>query len=149
MTIFLALVAVLSLIAGALGVRYGKAQARIAGEMKEKQDEQEREVSEWQVRHESVALRLSKINPGISVVEPGHNSFMTLYPTIFPDAKFREMVERYIVHVEKAGTVFTPRSPTELELRSPTLRQTVTKATEILDAFCREHPNIAASHLSI
>jgi hypothetical protein len=79
MTIFLALVAVLSLIAGALGVRYGKAQARIAGEMKAKQDEQEREVNEWLLKHESVALRLAKINPGISVVEPGHNSFMTLY----------------------------------------------------------------------
>ena len=147
MTIFLALVAVLSLIAGAFGVRYGKAQAQIAEEMKAKQNEQELEVNEWLVKHESVALRLAKINPGICVVEPGHNSFMTLYPTIFPDAKFREMVERYIVHVEKSGTVFAPRSPTELELRSPTLRQTVTKATEILDAFCKEHPDIAASHL--
>jgi hypothetical protein len=120
----------------------------IAQEMKAKQDEQQREVNEWLVRHESLALRLAKINPGLSVVEPGHNSFMTLYPTIFPDAKFREMVERYVVHVKKAGTVFTPRSHTELDLRSPAFRQTVTKATEILDAFCKEHPDIAASHLS-
>ena len=115
--------------------------------MKAKQNEQEQEVNEWLGKHESVALRLAKINPGITVVEPGHNSHMTLYPTIFPDAKFREMVERYIVHVEKAGTVFAPRSPTELELRSPALRQTVTKASELLDAFCKEHPDIAVSHL--
>jgi hypothetical protein len=146
MTIFLALVAVLSLIAGALGVRYGKAQARIAEEMKAKQDEQGREVNEW-LKHESVALRLAKINPGISVVDPCHNSLMTLYPAIFPDVKFREMIERYIVHMEKAGTVFAPRSPTELELRSPALRKTVTEATRILEAFCKEHPDIAASHL--
>lgn len=147
MTIFLAIVAVLSLIAGALGVRYGRAQARTAEEARAKQEEQGREVNEWLVKHESIALRLAKINPGLSVVYPGHNSLMTLYPAIFPDVKFREMIERYIVHVEKAGTVFVPRSPTELELRSPMLRQTVTEATKILEAFCNEHPGIAASHL--
>lgn len=51
----------------------------IAEEMKAKQDEQEREVNEWLVRHESLALRLTKINPGLSVVEPGHNSFSCTY----------------------------------------------------------------------
>jgi len=33
------------------------------------------------VKHESITLRLVKINPGISLVDPGHNSFMALYPT--------------------------------------------------------------------
>jgi len=34
------------------------------------------------VKHESIALRLVKINPDISLVDPGHNSFMALYPAI-------------------------------------------------------------------
>ena len=147
MAIFLALVAVLSFVAAVLGVRYGQAQARIAKEMQEKQGEQEREVNAWLVKHEKVALQIVRINPHLSVVEPGHNSFMGVYPTIFPEPKFREMVERYIVNVEKSGTIFTARSPTELELRSPALRETVTKAADLLDAFCKQYPDIAKSHL--
>jgi hypothetical protein len=142
MTIFLALVAVLSLLAGALGVSYGRAQARIAAAMKAKLDDQERDINEWLVKHENVALRIAKINPNQSVMDPSHSYSMILYTTIFPDAKFREMIERYIVHVEKSGTVFSPRSPTDLGLRSNAFRETVTKATEMLDAFCKEHPAI-------
>jgi Na+-transporting NADH:ubiquinone oxidoreductase subunit NqrC len=139
MTIFFAVVAVLSLIANVI-------QAGITKDLKAKQEDQEREVNQWQMKHESVALRLANINPGLTVRLPaGHD--ITLYPTIFPDVEFRKMIERYIVHVERSGTMFVPRSPTELELRSPALRETVTKTTEILDAFCKKNPDLAAYRL--
>jgi len=141
MTIFFAVVAFLSLIANII-------QAGITRELKAKQEDQEREVNQWQMKHESVALRLANINPGLTVRAPaGHD--VTLYPTIFPDVEFRKMIERYIVHMDETRTVFTPRSPTELELRGPALRETVTKTTEILDAFCKKNPDLAAGRLVV
>ncbi len=126
-----------------------KAQTKIAQDMKAKQNEQEREVNEWQLKHESVAIQLVKITPQVTVQEPGHNSVMVLYAAIFPDPKFRQAIEHYIVQLDNTRTIFQPRRPTELDLRSPALRQTVTKAAEMLDAFRRDHPHIAASHMPL
>lgn len=124
-------------------------QTNIARTMAAKQDEHEREIHDWQLKHEAVATQLVKITPQVMMQEPGHNSFIMLYPTIFPDAKFRQAVETYIVELDGTKTSFIPRKPNPHELRSPALRQTVARATELLDAFRKDHPDIAASHMPL
>ena len=145
MTIFLAVVAVLALIVAALSARWGFTQADIAQKMKSKLEDQEREVTNWFVEHETLALQLSKISADMHIRRPD-GSDMHVYPTIFSEVKFREKLERYVVH--RNGSVMTPRSPTELELRSPALRETVTKANEILDAFDKKNPGVVGYYMA-
>ena len=147
MNIFLAIVAVLALIVAGLSARWGFTQADIAQKMKAKLDEQEREVTDWLVKHETLALQLVKINPHLIIRRPDGSS-MCIYPTIFKDVKFRQKLERYIIQLNRSGSVFATRIPTELELRSPSLRETVTKANEILDAFAKRHPGVVEYYMS-
>jgi len=125
----------------------GYTQADIGRKMKARLEDQEREVTDWFVKHETLAIQLVKINPNLTIVRPD-GSAMCIYPTIFPEPNFREKLERYVVEKDRSGSVFSPRSPTELELRSPVLRETVTKANEILDAFAKQHPGIVEYYMS-
>jgi hypothetical protein len=119
---------------------YAQRQTAIANALKAHQDEQEREVHDWQLKHEAVATKLARVGPHMMVPMPNANSITAVYPTVFTDPQFRQRVETYIIEYAENRTRFIPRRPTELELRSPALRETVTKATEILDRCQQDNP---------
>ncbi len=144
MGVVIALVGVVLTLIGVLVAMYhGFLGTRIS----KKLEKQSREDHDWQLKHESVAVQLVKITPQVAVPEPGHNSFVMLYPMIFPEAKFREAIETYIVELDSKRSTFMPRSPRPDELRSPRLRETVEKAAAILDAFRKANPDIAARYV--
>jgi hypothetical protein len=119
---------------------YAYRQTSIANALKGHQDEQEREVHDWQLKHEAIAVRLSRVGPHMMVPSGNANSFTMVYTIVFNDPQFRQKIETYIVEYADNRTRFIPRKPTPHELRSPALRETVTTATEILDGCQRDHP---------
>src|SRR5271154_3754645 len=144
MNVFLALVAVLSLVAGAFGVLYGRTQARIASEMKAKHDEQEREVNEWLAKFERIANQIVRLgSPNVMAPSPNANSMFAVYPDIFQNVQFRQSLENYVVEVADSPTRFVQRKPSPHELRSQNLRGILTKAEELLDAYRKNRPEIA------
>jgi hypothetical protein len=150
MTAFLAVVAVLSLVAGALGVSYGRTQARIASEMKAKDEEQEREVNEWLTRFERVANQIVGLgSPNVMAPSPNANSMLAVYPDIFRDPQFRQSLENYIVEQTDNRTRFVQRKPSPHELRSENLRGIVKRAEELLDTYRKNSPEIAKRFTSI
>jgi hypothetical protein len=106
------------------------------------QEQQDREDREWQLKHEAVARQMSKINPHLTVQTHG-NTLCTIYTDLFPDAQFRRDIEFYIVEADRAYTVFQPRRPTLVELRSPALRQTVDKVATVINALPKDKPQLA------
>ena len=145
MTIFLVITTVAAILIALRQTVIAQKQTEIAQKATEKLDEQQREVTDWLVKHETLALQLSKIGAHMAIRRPD-GSDMYIYPTIFPDAKFREKLERYVVH--RNGSVLTPLSHTELELRSPALRETVAKAIQILDEFAKLNPGIVELYMA-
>jgi hypothetical protein len=119
---------------------YAYRQTSIANALKAHQDEQEHEVHAWQLKHEAVAVQLARVGPHMMVPVGNANAFASAYATVFNDPQFRQRVETYIVEYAENRTRFIPRTPSPHELRSPALRETVTKATEILDMCRRDNP---------
>lgn len=119
---------------------YAQRQTAIANALKAHQDEQEREVHNWQLKHEAVAVQLARVGPHMMVPVGNANALASAYATVFNDPQFRQKVETYIVEYAENRTRFVPRRPTALELRSPALRETVTKATELLDRCRQDNP---------
>ena len=117
--------------------KIAEAQKKIAEELAAKQNEQEREVRDWQVRHETVAIQLSRISPHQMMgVPPG--TMTMVYTTVFPDRQLRLDIETYVVELVDSRTRFTPRHPSPHELRSPALRETVKTVERILDECRRD-----------
>lgn len=131
-----------ALVATAIGAWYAFRQVAIVNERAAKQDQQEREIIEWQRKHESVALQLARINGLLQVQYPDKvNRY--LYMTVFPDQQLRKAIELYIIQTNEIGAVFTPRKPSELELQSVALRDTVTQTTAILEQLRIDNPTVA------
>lgn len=115
------------------------------------QDIQQRKVqdtadADWALRYEKLVNQLRNINPVIQVQEPGTNSTIALYATIFPDVKFRSDLQVYIVPLDRSQTQFVPKSPRPDELRSPKMREIIAKAEALIQKFRKEHPG-GAHHL--
>jgi hypothetical protein len=105
-----------------------------------RQERQDQEEYEWQVKHEEVSLQLSRINAYLQVQYPDKTVRM-LYTDLFPDPAFRRSIETYIV--ERNMAIFSPRRPTPHELRSPDLRDTVTRVAAVLYGLQRDSPTVA------
>jgi hypothetical protein len=99
--------------------------------------------ADWAIRYEKVVNQLRKINPHVQVQEPGVTGTTMMYTTIFPDHRFRADLQTYIVPLDSSGTVFLPRSPRPDELRSPKMREIITKAEQLLGEFRKNHPAAA------
>lgn len=127
---------IISVIFGAGMFYYAYRQTNIANALKSHQEEHDREVRDWQLKHESVAIRLSRINQSLRVSTSNGTGLITLYPSLFGDSQFRRTIETYIIEITGNGTTFTPRRPTPHELQSPNLRETVDKVADILES-CR------------
>jgi hypothetical protein len=129
---------VASLIVALIAVGFAVKQTNIAKAMQDKQDEEQKEVCDWQLRHEAVAIQLSRINPLLRVRYPDDVT-RVIYTNLFPDPALQQAIENYIVHWDG----FTPRKPSPHELRSPALRDAVTKVEAILDRCRKENPTVA------
>jgi hypothetical protein len=139
MAVFVALGGLVLTLIGVIAAMYFGVIGTRASKRQERQD---REDYEWQVKHEAVALALSRINPLYQVQYPD-KVVRNIYLDLFPDLEFRRAIEYYIIEPNASGTVFTPRKPAPHELRSSALRDTVTKVAAVLDELQRDNPSVA------
>ncbi len=116
--------------------RIAREQTQIAIALAKNQDEQQREVQDWLERHENVGVQLSRVSPQLMVVVYETGVETTVYPSVFLHPQLRSDIEQLIVEPVDNHRRFVPRRPTELELRSPALRETVQKVENIF-ADCR------------
>jgi hypothetical protein len=136
------LIGLIGLVLTLIGVIAGMYFGVIGTRRSKRQEKQDDEDYEWQLKHEAVALQLSRINPHLQVQYPD-NSIRMIYTDLFPDPRFRQAIEHYIVAADRSYTIFRPRKPTPHELRSPALRETVKKTAAVLDACRRDNPKVA------
>lgn len=143
------IISVLALLGTLVGVYYARGQLREARRVREenaealaRQHEAEREESEWANRYERLVSQLTKITPTLTVQPPGVPA-TPLYPSIFPDAKFREELQTYIIQLNASHTEFLRRSnPRPDELRLTNLRETIKRAEQYMAEFQRQNPKI-------
>jgi hypothetical protein len=136
---------IISVMFGAGALYYAYRQTKIANDLKSRQEEHDREVRDWQLKHESVAVRLSRINQSLMVSASNGTGLISLYPSLFGDPQLRRDIETYIIEITDYRTTFTPRRPTPHELRSPKLRETVDKVAAILEN-CRANEPALYKH---
>jgi hypothetical protein len=149
MVVFTIVVGVFGIIGGICGIWslfYGRRQTKLAEQDIRDRRKQDAEDDNWAERFEKVSNQLRRINPRLQVQEPDTKGLIWVYPTVFPDPKFRVDIENYIVQVNESQTLFLPRKPQAYELRSPRMRETIEKTEALLKKFCQEHPR-AAHHL--
>ncbi len=143
------MISVLALLGTLVGVYYARGQLREARRVREedaealaRQHEAEREESEWANRYERLVSQLMQINPLLTVQPPGVPA-TRLYPSIFPDAKFREALQTYIVQLNASQTEFLRRTnPRPDELRLTNLRETIKRAEQCMIEFQKQNPKI-------
>ena len=135
-------IGLISLVLTLIGVIVAMYFGFIGTRASNRQERQDLDDYEWQLKHEAVALQLSRINPHLQVQYPD-NSVRIIYTDLFPDPMFRRAIEHYIVEADRSYTTFKPRKPTPNELRSPALQDTVTKTAAVLDALRGDNPKVA------
>ena len=143
LTIAALIVAVVAVLIAVKQTNIATTQTKLARELAAKQEDQEREIDEWQKKHEAVAIQIARINPNELIKDPNQNAHTALYPFLFADPRFRQAIETYIVELTDNRSRLTPRKPTPHELRSPALRETVTNAAILLDVSRKSYPTIA------
>jgi hypothetical protein len=131
-----------SLVVAVIAVAVAVKQTNIARAVQRRQEDDQREIRDWQLKHEAVAVQLAKIHLTFMVPARG-GGFMALYPAVFPEPELRNRIETYIVEIVDNRTRFAARTPTAHELHSPTLRRTVDDATAILERFKGDNPELA------
>jgi hypothetical protein len=143
------IISVLALLGTLVGVYYARGQLREARRVREedakalaRQHEAEREGSEWANRYERLVSQLTKLTPTLTVQPPGVPATL-LYPSIFPDPKFREALQTYIVQLNASQTEFLRRTnPRPDELRLTNLRETIKRAEQCMIEFQKQNPKI-------
>lgn len=143
------IISVLALLGTLVGVYYARGQLREARRVREedakalaRQHEAEREETEWANRYERLVSQLMKINPTLTVQPTGVPATM-LYPSIFPDEKFREALQIYIIQLTSQTTAFLRRpNPRPDELRLTNLRETIKRAEQYMAEFQKQNPKI-------
>ena len=137
--------AVISTLVTILALYYAWRQTQLADRLAKKQEEQQREIYDWQVRHERVARIISKRPPHAMYAAPG--GLRCLYPAVFSAPDLRNDIERYVVeYANNNRSLFVPRTPDELQLRSPSLRETVEKAERALQECKKNDPELYAHY---
>lgn len=122
--------------------KLAKEQTDLMKDQAKKAAELDAEERQWAERHEKLATQLARINPGLMIADPNANSHLNLYPAVFPDPKFRNLIETYIVSLNPSRTEFFPRKPAPHELRMQGFRDTVLKCEELIEKFDKENPRI-------
>src|SRR5260370_10837834 len=121
---------------------YARRQTHLMEQQMERQETQDRDDLDWSERFERLANQLVRINPGLTIQPPGLQHQVCLYGSIFPDPKFREALENYVVQVNPSHTQFSQRNPRPHELRRANLRETVKKAEQCMADFQKQNPAI-------
>jgi len=143
------IIGVLALVGTLAGVYYARGQLREAKRVREenaaaiaRQDQAESEESEWANRYERLVSQLTQISPTMTV-QPTGVPATQLYPSIFPDAKFREALQTYVVQMNASQTQFLRRTnPRPDELRLINLRETIKRAEKCMAEFQKQNPKI-------
>jgi len=125
---------------------YSRRQTHLMEGQIHKQETQEKEDLDWSERFERLANQLSRINPGLTIQEPGKSYTIGLYASIFPNAQLRDAIENYVVQANPSRTQFAQRHPRPDELRRSNLRETVKRAEQYMAAFQKQHPHIDLKH---
>ena len=120
---------------------YAWKQSQLAKQLAKNQEQQQREVLSWQVRHEKVARMISK-QPGHAFFNVPNRGSVCLYTAVFKDPQLRRDIESYLVEHSGQGSLFKPRMPNELELRSPALRGTVEQVERALEDSKQTDPEL-------
>ena len=121
---------------------YARRQTHLMEQQMRREENQEKDDLDWSERFERLANQLVRINPGFSIKPPGYQHEVGLYGSIFPDPKFREALENYVVQANSSHTQFSQRNPRPDELRRANLRETVKKAEQCLADFQEKNPKI-------
>jgi hypothetical protein len=129
-------------VCGLFSLWYSRRQTILIEQQIQRQASQDKEELDWSERFEHLANQLSRINPGLQIQQPGKSFVIGLYASIFPDPKFREALETYIVQVNSGRTQFSQRNPRPDELRRTNLRETITNAERYMADFRRSNPGI-------
>jgi hypothetical protein len=114
---------VASLIVALIAVGFAVKQTNIAKAMQDKQDEEQKEVCDWQLRHEAVAIQLSRINPLLRVRYPDDVT-RVIYTNLFPDPPYSKQSKTTLFtgtvlrHVNRARTNCVARHCETQSLRS-------------------------------
>ncbi len=143
------IIGVVGVLCGIAGLLYARSQTRYARQQTKliEDDLRERkrgedEDSQWAERHERLANQLLKINPLLKIQPPGV-PLTCLWTSIFPDAKLREALQVYVVHLHSSQTEFVRRNPPRPdELRLSNLREAVKRAEECMADFQKQNPKI-------
>jgi hypothetical protein len=143
LTIASFVVAIVAVLIAVKQTKIATTQTNLARELALKQEDQEREIDEWQRKHETIAIQIARINPNDLIKDPNQNSHTAIYPFLFADPRLRQAIETYIVQLTDNRSRLIPRKPTPHELRSPALRETVTNAAILLDVSRKSYPTIA------
>src|ERR1700730_6850314 len=91
------------LIVAAIAAGYAVKQTKIAKAMQEKHDDEQTEVRDWQVRHEVVAIQLTKINPLLQM-RYADGTTRVVYIDLLPDPALQQVIETYIVEPNRPHT---------------------------------------------
>jgi hypothetical protein len=121
---------------------YARRQTHLMQQQMQREAIHDKDELGWSERFERLANQLVRINPGLSVKPSGYEHGICLYPAIFPDPRFREALENYVVHVSPGHTQFSQRNPRPDELRRSNLRETVKKAERCMADFQKQNPKI-------
>jgi hypothetical protein len=105
-------------------------------------DQYEQEAN-WEKRLHQLASQLVAVGPRQAMNETGQDSSIPLYETIFPDLRFRALLEQHVIEIDRKRTRFTPRYPRPAQLRDPILRTTVETAESLIRDFRQSHPEFA------
>lgn len=136
------LISVLAVVYAKRSFHYTRRQTEIMEGQIRKQESQDKEELDWSERFERLANQLVRTNPGLTIQPPGYQASIVLYPSIFPDAKFREALETYIVQCNGGRTQFSQRNPRPDELRRANLRETIKKAEQYMADFQKSNPQV-------
>lgn len=143
LTIAALIVAIVAVLIAVKQTNIATTQTKLARELAAKQEDQEREIDEWQRKHEAVAIQIARINPNELIKDPTNDSHTALYPFLFAEPRLRQAIETYIVELSDNRSRLMPRKPTPHDLRSLALRETVTSAANLLSASRSRYPAIA------
>ncbi len=135
------LVGIVGGLCGIASLIYARRQTKLMEDDKRKREREETEDSQWAERHERLVNQLLRINPNLTIQPPGLPA-TCLYTSIFPDSKFREALQTYIVQLDGSQTQFLRRSPRPDELRRSNLRETIKRAEQCMTEFQKQNPKI-------
>ena len=149
MSIFGEVASVVGLVGGICGIGslyYSRRQTNVVVEDHNERKKQAEEDDHWAQRFDRLQSRLLRINQRLQVQVNNSGGLISLYMTMFADQELRLRVESTIVSSDAQHNMLFARRPSQLELRSSSMRDTIQRAEEAMDDIIKQFP-AAGYHL--